>query len=102
MKCSKKSAGNKKNKCCGGKCHCRHKGGHKKWSDLTDRQRKIITVAVPIDLALKATAWHFLYHLPKERIRGSKVVWGVVTSVVGTFGPLAFLVGGIKKKDHAQ
>lgn len=46
-----------------------------------------------IDVILKATAWHFLYHLPGNRIRGEKKPW-VCLSLV-PFGSLGFLLRGL-------
>ncbi|WP_277102138.1 DUF1289 domain-containing protein [Corynebacterium vitaeruminis] len=98
MNCRKKCASSES-------CHCtccsRGRAEKTKWSDLSQKQKNLIYALVPLDLGLKAAAWHFLYHLPKERIRGPKALWTLITTLVGTFGPLAFLLGGIKK-DSAE
>ena len=68
-----------------------------RWNDLTEGQKTAALVMVGADVVLKAAAWHFLYHRPKAQIRGPKWAWAVVTTLVGTVGPLAFLVGGMKR-----
>jgi len=48
-------------------------------------------------LSLCLIAWHFLYHLPSDRIVGSKKRWWLITSLVDIVGPLWFLLKGIKR-----
>lgn len=67
-----------------------------KWEELTPEKKKIVTALVALDLVGKAASWHYIYHLPAKRIRGPKWLWALVTTVVGTFGPLAFFVGGLR------
>ncbi|VZH85291.1 hypothetical protein FRC0190_01262 [Corynebacterium rouxii] len=68
-------------------------------SELSDANRRIILSFVATDVLLKSIAWHFLYHLPKSRINGPKYLWGILTSAVGTIGPVVFLCAGIKHKN---
>ena len=49
-----------------------------------------------LDALLKAVAGHFLYHIPKEKIRGPQWLWGIVIAGAGPLGPIAFLAGGLK------
>lgn len=73
-------------------------GSHKvAWADLSGSTKAWIIGGVAADVVLKATAWHFLYHLPVEKIKGPKWLWAVVTTIVNHVGPLAFLLGGIKR-----
>lgn len=67
--------------------------------ELSDAHRSIILSPIATDVLLKSIAWHFLYHLPKSRIKGPKYLWGLLTSVVGTIGPVVFLCAGIKYKN---
>ncbi|MFI5503839.1 hypothetical protein ACFLIN_00570 [Corynebacterium kutscheri] len=62
---------------------------------MTNKKKALIISTVATDIVLKATAWHFLYHLPAEKIRGRKPLWAAVTTICGTVGPLAFLFYGI-------
>lgn len=73
------------------------KSTRRSWQELTQTQQRAALGAIALDLVLKAAAWHFLYHRPAKDIRGPKWVWTIVTTAVGTFGPLAFLLGGLKK-----
>ncbi|CAB0511813.1 hypothetical protein CIP107546_01138 [Corynebacterium diphtheriae] len=68
-------------------------------SELSDAHRSLILSLVATDVLLKSIVWHFLYHLPKSRINGPKYLWGLLTSAVGTIGPVAFLCVGIKYKN---
>lgn len=61
-----------------------------------DDEKAGVGKIVAVDAILKAVAGHFLYHLPKEKIRGPQWLWGMVIGVAGTVGPLAFLIGGVK------
>lgn len=74
------------------------KSAQRSWQELTQAQQRAALGAIALDLVLKAAAWHFLYHRPAKDIRGPKWVWTIVTTAVGTFGPLAFLLGGLKKR----
>ncbi|MDF5821997.1 hypothetical protein P4N68_13055 [Corynebacterium felinum] len=44
----------------------------------------------------KLAAWHFLYHLPADRIRGKKRNW-VLATVLTVSGSPWFLIRGIKR-----
>lgn len=74
------------------------KSTRRSWQELTQTQQRAALGAIALDLVLKAAAWHFLYHRPAKDIRGPKWAWTIVTTAVGTFGPLAFLLGGMKKR----
>lgn len=78
-------------KCCGPKS-CEKTS----WSDLSQNEQYAVIGGAAVELVLKLTAWHFLYHDPKEKIRGSKWAWFPVT-LVNFIGPLAFLLFGRKK-----
>ncbi|MDO5097739.1 MAG: hypothetical protein Q4D85_03200 [Corynebacterium sp.] len=58
----------------------------------------LIGVAI-VDIVAKLAAWHFLYHLPKERIKGSKRKWFGIT-LIDVVGPIAFLAAGRKPSEN--
>lgn len=66
------------------------------FSDLSQREQVLVATLVATDVTLKAASWHFLYHEPARKIRGPKWAWAIVTSLIGTFGPMAFLIFGRK------
>ncbi|AKK05985.1 hypothetical protein CMUST_08305 [Corynebacterium mustelae] len=55
--------------------------------------KKFLISVVAVDIVAKLAAWHFLYHLPENRIRGSKWKWFWIT-LIDVVGPIAFLVAG--------
>ncbi|MDD7581650.1 hypothetical protein ACEE23_00535 [Corynebacterium sp. 32222D000AT] len=71
---------------------------NKRWSQLSSAEQKGVIGALVLDGVLKATAWHYLYHLPSRKIRGPKWLWAIITAVIGTFGPAGFLLGGIRRR----
>lgn len=67
-----------------------------KWSDL-DRAAKAVIVALGIyEVVEKLIAWHFIYHTPKERTRGSKWMWFGL-SFFNFIGPAAYAIFGRKR-----
>ncbi|AIU32741.1 MULTISPECIES: hypothetical protein [Corynebacterium] len=68
----------------------------KKWFTLNSTEQKIVISVLVADAIGKAAAWHFLYHLPAQKIMGSKWLWLPVT-FIGGLGAPAFLAFGIKK-----
>ncbi|APT93700.1 hypothetical protein CPHO_05925 [Corynebacterium phocae] len=67
-----------------------------KWEKLSPKGKTAVIGAAAADISLTAAAWHFLYHLPRRKIRGSKKLWFLV-SLVDVVGPLVFLSFGIKR-----
>lgn len=65
----------------------------KKWSDLTDGQKKGIGVAGAVEAVLTAAALYDLARRPAGQIRGRKSVW-VLAFSVQPFGPLAYFAMG--------
>lgn len=73
----------------------------KRWQDLTDGQRLAIVAAGSVELALTATALTDLARRPRERVRGPKALWALV-SFVQPFGPVAYLFCGRRKAEATQ
>jgi hypothetical protein len=65
----------------------------KTWSDLTDRQRRLIMVGGAAEAVITTIALRDLARRPSGQVRGPKVVW-LLGFVVQPFGPLAYLWAG--------
>ncbi len=67
----------------------------KRWSELSERNRRIIIVVTVVEAALKAAMLFDLKRRPAEQVRGSKRVW-VAATVVNSAGlvPIAYFVVG--------
>jgi hypothetical protein len=65
----------------------------KKWSDLTQSQKRAVYVGGTVETVLTAAALRDLASRPAEEIRGSKLAW-VLAFFVQPFGPIAYFVAG--------
>jgi hypothetical protein len=65
----------------------------KKWSDLTQRQRRIIVAAGLVEAVLTTAASRDLASRPADRVRGPKPLWALLFAVQ-PFGPIAYLLLG--------
>ena len=68
----------------------------RRWSDLSERQRRLVVIAAVVDTALKITALADLRRRPAADIRGRKWVWATVVALSNSAGvvPIGyFLVG---------
>ncbi|AZA11459.1 hypothetical protein [Corynebacterium gerontici] len=74
---------------------CKKCANKTKWEDLSQKQKAGILVFGGVDLVAKLAAWHYLYHLPAEQIRGKKAWWVPITLINGVGSP-AFLLFGRK------
>ncbi|MGW0595281.1 hypothetical protein [Streptosporangium sp. NPDC002607] len=72
---------------------------HKRWSDLSDRQRAAILTLASIELSLTATAAADLWCRPAGQIRGRKALWWPLL-LVQPFGPIAYLTLGRIPSPH--
>ena len=70
----------------------------KRWSDLSERNRRIITVAAAVEAALKVLMLADLRRCPADQVNGSKRVWAFST-IVNSAGviPLAYFIFGRKR-----
>jgi hypothetical protein len=68
----------------------------KRWSELSERNRRVIVVLGTIDGLLKVAALADLRRRPAEEVRGSKKVWAVVLTLANSAGlvPLVYFVRG--------
>lgn len=63
------------------------------WSDL-DKQAQAVIIGLGVyEVIEKLVTWHFIYHTPKERTRGSKWMW-IALSFFNFVGPAAYFLRG--------
>jgi hypothetical protein len=63
---------------------------HRRWADLSGRERTALLTLASVQLSLAATAWTDLARRPASRVNGPKAVWAVVIAI-NVVGPLAYL-----------
>jgi hypothetical protein len=68
----------------------------KQWKDYTKAQRTAIIGAATIQLTLMAAAQIDITRRPAGEIRGSKLLWRILT-LVNFIGPLAYFAFGRKR-----
>jgi hypothetical protein len=70
-----------------------------KWSDLSKRSRRLITVAAVAEASLKTAALIDIKRRPASQIRGSKWTWAAVVAIVNSFGaaPLSYFAFGRRR-----
>jgi hypothetical protein len=70
----------------------------RRWSDLTDRQRRLILVGVAYEGILKIAALVDLKRRPADQVRGPKWAWATAVFFVNSVGavPLAYFRYGRK------
>ncbi len=71
----------------------------KRWSDLSERNRRIITIVAIVEAALKAAMLIDLKRRPAEQVKGSKRMWAFST-IVNSAGiiPLVYFIFGRRKR----
>ena len=68
----------------------------RRWSDLSQRNRRLLLAAAAVEGVLKAAALADLARRPASEVRGPKWAWVPALTVVGSAGllPLAYLAFG--------
>jgi hypothetical protein len=68
----------------------------RKWSDLSDRSRKLIITVAVAEGILKVAALIDIKRRPASEIRGPKWLWAPVVAVVNSAGvvPISYFVFG--------
>ena len=68
----------------------------RKWSDLSERTRKLIIVTAVAESMLKAAALVDIKRRPASQIRGPKWLWAPVVTVVNSAGvvPISYFLFG--------
>ena len=63
------------------------------WSDLNQREQRLIIAGGVAELVLTVVAARDLARRPADQVRGRKLLW-LLSFVVQPFGPLAYLTRG--------
>jgi hypothetical protein len=68
----------------------------RRWSELGERNRRLLTIAAAAEGILKLAALIDLKRRPASQVRGPKWAWATVLTVVSSGGivPLSYLVFG--------
>jgi hypothetical protein len=71
----------------------------RRWSDLSERTRRLIIVAAVADGILKGAALLDIKRRPANQIRGPKWLWAPVVAVVNSAGlvPISYFVFGRRR-----
>ena len=72
--------------------------GRRRWSDLTQRQRRLILVGVSYEAILKIAALVDIKRRPADQVRGPRWLWATAVFLVNSVGavPLAYFRYGRK------
>jgi len=72
----------------------------KQWSDLSERNRKLLIAVGVVEGCLKIAALDVDERRPASQIRGPKWLWAAVVSVVSSAGllPISYFVFGRKRQ----
>jgi hypothetical protein len=75
----------------------------RRWSDLSERTRKLIIVTAVAESILKGVALIDIKRRPADQIRGPKWLWAPVVAVVNSAGvvPIAYFVFGRRRPPSA-
>ena len=76
----------------------------RRWSDLSERDRRLLIAAAAVEGALKAAALADLKRRPASEVRGPKWAWAAGVVAVNSFGaaPLAYFVFGRRRDSEAR
>jgi hypothetical protein len=70
----------------------------KKWSEISRRKRRLITVLGVVEIVLLAAALWDIKRRPAGQVRGPKWMWSAL-AFVGFVGPLAYFSCGRRRGD---
>jgi hypothetical protein len=75
----------------------------RRWSDLSNRSRRLIVVAAIAEAALKTAVVVDIRRRPASQIRGSKRVWITAAVLVNSagIGPLSYFAFGRRRQAAA-
>lgn len=75
----------------------------KRWSDLSERSRRIIIAATSVEAGLKLAALIDISRRPASEIRGSKRAWIIAAVLLNSagVGPLSYFAFGQRRNDAA-
>jgi hypothetical protein len=68
----------------------------KRWSEMSDRQRRLVIASSAAEAAVRAVAIVDLKRRPASHVRGPKWAWGLALATISSFGilPVAYFVIG--------
>jgi hypothetical protein len=71
-----------------------------RWSDLSERSRKLIIGAGIVDVTLRIAALIDIKRRPASQIRGRKGLWAAVVAVVNSAGvlPVSYFLFGRRRQ----
>jgi hypothetical protein len=71
-----------------------------RWSDLSERSRKLIITAGIVDVTLRIAALIDIKRRPASQIRGRKGLWAAVVAVVNSAGvlPVSYFLFGRRRQ----
>jgi len=71
-----------------------------RWSDLSERNRKLIIAAGIVDVTLRVAALIDIKRRPASQIRGRKGLWATVVAVVNSAGvlPVSYFLFGRRRQ----
>jgi hypothetical protein len=71
-----------------------------RWSDLSERNRKLIIAAGIVDVTLRIAALIDIKRRPTSQIRGRKGLWAAVVAVVNSAGvlPVSYFLFGRRRQ----
>jgi Phospholipase_D-nuclease N-terminal len=78
-------------------------GERKKWSDLSQRNQRLLVAGAVAETILKAAAIVDLTRRPASEIRGPKWAWIPAVTVINSFGfaPLAYFAFGRRTESRS-
>ena len=65
----------------------------RRWSDLTDQQKRIVVVAIVVHAFIATFTLRDLRRRPAEAVRGPKLIWGV-WAMLNTTGSITYWLFG--------
>ena len=76
----------------------------RRWSDLSERNRRLLIVAAAVEGALKAAALADMKRRPASEVRGPKRAWAAGVVAVNSFGaaPIAYFIFGRRRNSEAH
>jgi Phospholipase_D-nuclease N-terminal len=71
-----------------------------RWSDLSERTRKLVIAAGVADVTLRVAALIDIKRRPASQIRGRKALWAAVVAVVNSAGvvPISYFLFGRRRQ----
>jgi hypothetical protein len=72
----------------------------RRWSDLSERNRRLLITAAVADAALRAAALIDIRRRPASQIRGRKRVWAAAVAFINSAGvlPISYFVFGRRRQ----